>query len=166
MNRLTRVVDTLLTRLLVILMLALVGAVLWQVAARYLMRSPSSWTEEIARFLLIWISLLGAVYAFRNGAHLGLDLLPQKLGGIAGVRLRRLTLVLVAGFAAVVLVIGGAGLVWLTWDLAQYSAVLGLPMSMVYVVLPFSGLLICLYAAAAWHAPENRSPTPIAPGGE
>ena len=152
--------------LILILMLALVGAVLWQVAARYLMRSPSSWTEEIARFLLIWISLLGAVYAFRNGAHLGLDLLPQKLGGIAGVRLRRLTLLLVAGFAAVVLVVGGAGLVWLTWDLAQYSAVLGLPMSVVYLVLPFSGLLICLYAAAAWPAPENRSPTPIAPGGE
>jgi TRAP-type C4-dicarboxylate transport system permease small subunit len=165
-NRLVRSVDTVLKRLLVVLMLMLVGAVLWQVASRYLMRSPSSWTEEIARFLLIWISLLGAVYAFRNGAHLGLDLLPQKLGGTAGNRLRRLTLALVAGFSAVVLVVGGAGLVWLTWDLAQYSAVLGLPMSLVYLVVPTSGLLICLYAAAAWREPEKRAPTPMAPGGE
>ena len=68
--------------------------------------------------------------------------------------------------AAVVLVLGGAGLVWLTCVLAEFSAVLGLPMLVVNLVLPFSGLLICLYAAAAWRAPENRSPTPIAPGGE
>ena len=52
-------------------------------------------------------------------------------------------------FSATVLVGGGVSLVQLTWELRQYSAVLGLPMSLVYVVIPVSGLLICLYALAA-----------------
>ena len=165
MNRLVRVMDLLLTRALVILMLGLVGAVLFQVVSRYVFSSPGSWTVEVARFLLIWISLLGAVYAFRNGAHLGLDLLPQKLAQPAGDRLRRFIAVLVFVFSAAVLVVGGGGLVWLTWDLAQYSAVLGLPMSLVYSVIPVSGLLICLYAAAAWRDPSFVASTGIAPGG-
>ena len=165
MKRLIAILDLVLTRLLAVLMLGLVGAVLWQVVSRYVFLSPGSWTEEVARFLLIWISLLGAVYAFRNGAHLGLDLLPQKLTGRAGDRLRRGIAALVFGFSAAVLVCGGGGLVWLTWDLAQYSAVLGLPMSLVYAVVPLSGLLICLYATAAWRDPAFVATTGLAPGG-
>ena len=79
MNKIIRIIDAFLTRFLILLMLLLVGSVLWQVISRYVFASPSSWTEEIARFLLIWISLSGAVYAFRTGMHLGLDILPKKL---------------------------------------------------------------------------------------
>ena len=81
MKNITRFLDAVLTRALIVLMLLLVGSVLWQVISRYVFASPSSWTEEIARFLLIWISLLGAAYAFRSGMHLALDVLPKKLQG-------------------------------------------------------------------------------------
>jgi TRAP-type C4-dicarboxylate transport system permease small subunit len=150
MNGLTKGLDWALTRVLITLMLCLVGAVLWQVISRYLFSSPSSWTEEMARFLLIWIALLGAVYAFRTGMHLGLDILPKKLEGASAQWLKRLTLFLVIAFSGAVLVVGGGSLVQLTWELRQHSAVLGLPMSLVYAVIPLSGILICFYAVAGF----------------
>ena len=149
MKKVTPILDAILSRFLILLMFCLVGAVLWQVFSRYILSSPSSWTEELARFLLIWISLLGAAYAFRNGMHLALDLLPKKVTGKNVDRLKLLTIFLIVLFSFTVLVVGGFGLVQLTWELKQYSAVLGLPMAYVYSVIPTSGLLICFYAIAA-----------------
>ena len=79
---LTRVVDDLehaLGWLLVALMGVMVIDVTWQVVSRFLVRAPSSFTEELAGFLLIWIGVLGAAYGFRTRAHLGIDLLVSRL---------------------------------------------------------------------------------------
>lgn len=135
--------------LLVLLMSVMVLAVTWQVVSRYVLASPSSWTEEVARFVLIWIGMLGAAYAFRTRMHIGLDLLPAKLTGAAARRLRRITAGLIMLFAVTVLIIGGGSLVHLTWELRQTSAALGLPIAFVYGVIPLSGVLITLYSAAA-----------------
>lgn len=51
----------------------LVVDVLWQVFARFFLKDPSSWTEELATFLLIWVTLLGSAVALGRGAHLGID---------------------------------------------------------------------------------------------
>jgi TRAP-type C4-dicarboxylate transport system permease small subunit len=149
MQAITRILDSILRPALVLLMIALVTAVSWQVISRYVFASPSSWTEEVARFLLIWIGVLGAAYAFRTGVHLGLDVLPQKLTGKAGEALKLFILAAVMLFSVTVLIIGGGNLVALTWELKQYSAVLGLPISYVYSVIPITGVMICLYALAA-----------------
>lgn len=150
MKSILNLLDRLLEWALVILMAGLVFAVSWQVISRYLFTSPSSWTEEIARFLLIWIGTLGAAYAFRLNIHIGLDLLPKKLSGAAALNLHRFTVLTVILFAVCVLVVGGASLVYLTWDLRQYSAVLGLPVSIVYSVIPLAGVLIVIYSLAAF----------------
>jgi len=149
MDKLLAALDRMLKWALILLMTGLVLAVTWQVVSRYVFASPSSWTEEVARFLLIWIGTLGAAYAFRTNAHIGLDLLPKKLAGAAAQRLHRFSLAVVILFAVTVLVIGGSGLVFLTWDLRQYSAVLGLPISFVYSVIPITGVLIVVYSLAA-----------------
>ena len=166
MKSITRILDAVLTRALILLMLLLVGAVLWQVISRYVFASPSSWTEEMARFLLIWIALLGAAYAFRSGMHLALDVLPRKLEGKSARALKLFTIAMVILFSATVLVVGGVSLVYLTWDLKQYSAVLGLPMSLVYTVIPVSGLLICLYALGAIGDESIGKPHDVVPSGE
>lgn len=149
MHRVVRIVDALLKNVLIILMLALVASVSWQVISRYVFSSPSSWTEELARFLMIWVGLLGAAYAFRTGVHLGLDLLPKKLTGRSAEILKLFTLGAIILFSVSVLVVGGSKLVGLTWELRQYSAVMGLPMAFVYSVIPAAGALICIYAMAA-----------------
>lgn len=166
MSALIRIVDAVLTRFLIVLMLCLVGSVLWQVISRYIFASPSSWTEEVARFLLIWISLMGAVYAFRTGMHLGLDVLPKKFEGRKAFALKVFSLALVMLFSATVLVAGGISLVSLTWELKQYSAVLGLPMAYVYSVIPASGALICIYALAALADERIGKPLDAAVSGE
>jgi TRAP-type C4-dicarboxylate transport system permease small subunit len=144
-----KLIERLLKGVLAALVVAMVVSVTWQVLSRYLFVVPAAWTEELARFLLIWIGMLGAAYAYRTNSHLGLDLLPAKLTGSRKFALNVLTHLLCLGFAAAVLVIGGGSLVAMTWELKQYSAAIGLPIAYVYSVIPLSGALICLFALAA-----------------
>jgi TRAP-type C4-dicarboxylate transport system permease small subunit len=148
MRKVIDIIDVVLKNVLIVLMVAMVASVSWQVISRYVFSSPSSWTEEVARFLMIWIGVLGAAYAFRTGVHLGLDILPKKLTGRSAELLKQFTVAVVVLFSVTVLVIGGGSLVSLTWELRQYSAVLGLPIALVYSVIPTTGVLICIYAIA------------------
>ncbi|MBT8100826.1 MAG: TRAP transporter small permease subunit, partial [Gammaproteobacteria bacterium] len=100
-------------------------------------------------FLLIWIGMLGAAYAYRQGSHLGIDLLANKLAAPGQQRLHRIVHIVCLLFAASVLVVGGGSLVSMTWELKQYSAAIGLPIAYVYSVIPASGVLISLFAVAA-----------------
>ncbi len=134
---------------LALLMTAMVGSVVWQVLSRYLFVVPAAWTEELARFLLIWIGMLGAAYAYRQGSHLGIDLLAEKLNENGKQRLHSVVHIVCLLFSASVLVVGGGSLVSMTWELKQYSAAIGLPIAYVYSVIPASGVLISLFAADA-----------------
>ena len=134
---------------LALLMTAMVASVVWQVLSRYLFVVPAAWTEELARFLLIWIGMLGAAYAYRQGSHLGIDLLASKLADSGKRTLHNVVHIVCLLFAVSVLVIGGGALVAMTWELRQYSAAMGLPIAYVYSVIPASGLLICLFGAEA-----------------
>ncbi len=138
--------DKALAYFLMTLMALMVVDVSWQVFTRYVLNSPSPFTEELARFLLIWIGLLGAAYAFRKKAHLGLDLMVQKMRPRARLKAEVLTNLLCFAFAANVMVYGGARLVLLMLELGQTSAALRVPMGYVYLVLPLSGTLIGVYA--------------------
>ena len=162
MQSVAKVVDAALRALLVVLVVMLVVSIAWQVMSRYLLDDPSSWTEELARFLLIWIGMLGASFAFRQRAHLGLELLPQKLEGTPAAVLRYFTLFVIALFAITVLVVGGSNLVALTWELRQYSAVLGMPIAWVYSVVPLTGTIIVFYCLV--QALENDADTAVSRG--
>lgn len=141
-----RFLDKTLVLTLALLMVAMVVSVVWQVLSRYLFVVPAAWTEELARFLLIWIGMLGAAFAYRSGSHLGIDLLSAKLEGKNKVLLSQVIHLSCLVFAGSVLVIGGGSLVAMTWELKQHSAAIGLPIAFVYAVIPASGMLICLFA--------------------
>ncbi|MCI4650181.1 TRAP transporter small permease [Phaeodactylibacter sp.] len=140
---------------LAFLMAVMTVDVLWGVFTRYIMGSQSPWTEELARFLLIWIGLLGAAYVAGQNQHLAIDILPERLEGAAKQRLQWAIRLLIAGFSATVLVAGGARLVYITYKLGQYSAALQVPLSVVYSVVPVSGLLIIYYKLAERGAPTE-----------
>ena len=97
----------------------LVVDVLWQVCSRYVFSSPSSWTEELATFLLIWVGLLGAAVAFREHAHLGIEYLPARMSPRIRCAVEVLALASTALFCVLVLVYGGATLVIRTVSLLQ-----------------------------------------------
>ncbi|WP_051965400.1 TRAP transporter small permease [Thermanaerosceptrum fracticalcis] len=62
-----------------VLMVAIVVVIFAQVVYRYVLSSPLSWSEELGRYLFVWISFLGASIAFKKGAHLGIDVFTSKL---------------------------------------------------------------------------------------
>lgn len=149
MSKLAQGLDWVITRSLIVLMALIVLTVCWQVMSRYLLQSPSSGSEELARFLLIWIGLLGAVYCYRTKAHLGVNILTNKMAPSQQLVAALLTHVIVQIFAISTLVIGGYNLVNMALEPVQISAALGLKVAYVYAVLPLSGILFCLYGAVA-----------------
>jgi len=149
MNNTTGTVNRTLGWVLVILMGISVVNVLWQVFTRFVLSDPSSFTDELARFLLIWIGLLGAAYAAGSKAHLAIDLLPSKLKGRSRFYMAVAVEICISLFALSVLVIGGFSLMGLTLTLGQTSAALHIPIGYIYLALPLSGLLICYYAVRA-----------------
>ena len=67
--------------LLVLLMSAEVIIVFWQVLARFVLKTPSAWSEEIARYMFIWLVWIGAAYATKENKHIKIDILSSKFKG-------------------------------------------------------------------------------------
>ena len=139
------ILDKILGSLLVFLMAVMVTAVSWQVFSRYILQASSSFTEEIARYLLIWIGILGAAYIAGQQQHLSIDILAPKLSEKNRIKLRMGINLLIILFCLLVLVIGGSNLVYLNYLLGQTSAALNIPLGAVYTVIPISGVLIIIY---------------------
>lgn len=139
-------IEKALERLMIFLMGFLVIDVLWQVTSRYVLTSPSSFTDELAGFLLIWVGLFGAAYVSGKNEHLAIDLLHNKVGPVAKKRLEIFIQIAIVLFAVFVLVIGGFWLVYTRFALDVRSAALHVPLGYVYIVLPISGLLVVYFA--------------------
>ena len=139
-------IDSILKNMLVGLMAAMVINVLWQVTTRFIVGSPSSFTDELSRYLLIWVGVLGAAYASGKRLHVAIDLLSSKMTDERQKHmLKVLIALLIIMFVSAVFVIGGARLVYITFILKQNSAALQIPLAYVYLVIPLSGLLIIYY---------------------
>jgi len=142
--RFRKVIDRVLAVSVSAVMTILLFVVVWQVFTRYILNDPSSYTDELARYLLIWVALLGAAYATGQKLHLAIDILQANMQSIW---LHRIIYSLIGLFALFGLVIGGWRLVDITLSLEQKSAALQIPLGYVYLVLPISGIIIMLYAA-------------------
>jgi len=140
-HKLNRVLEV----FLVFLMTVLVLDVLWQVFSRYLLSSPSSFTDELAGFLLIWVGLLGAAYVAGRKEHLAIDILIRKSPPARQKLLLYLIHSLIFLFALSVMVTGGVILMYTRFVLQVKSAALQLPLGYVYIILPISGLIIMYY---------------------
>jgi TRAP-type C4-dicarboxylate transport system permease small subunit len=145
MTELRRHIDRFLALVVVSIMAILVVTVLWQVTSRYLFPQPSPWTEEMSRFLLIWVTMLGAAYLTGQHGHIAIDLVSSRLSPDGARRLETFIRAVILAFAAVAFCIGGMNLIYITLSLGQSSAVLGIPLGYVYMVIPMSGFLIVFY---------------------
>lgn len=132
--------------LLVLIFCLLVVDVLWQVFGRYLLNQSFSFTEEFARFSLIWLTILGAAYLNGRQEHLSMDFWLNKLSPEARDKRMRLIELIMLVFALVVMVIGGGNLVYTTLRLGQVSAAMHVPLGFVYAIVPISGLLIMFFS--------------------
>lgn len=141
-----KTIDTFLEKALILIFSLMLFSVIWQVFSRFLLKSPSTITDEISSFSLIWLGLLGAAYATGKRLHLSIDLIPSHIVA----KRQKLYESIVQGsvliFGFFVMVLGGARLCWLTFVFQQKSATLEIPLGFIYLVIPISGLLICYYS--------------------
>jgi TRAP-type C4-dicarboxylate transport system permease small subunit len=138
-------VDKVLGMALAIIMAVMVVNVLWQVFTRFVVGTPSSFTDELARYLMIWVGILGAAYISGRRMHVAIDLLPARLNKEGQTKLKIFINWIIIVFCLSALVVGGLRLVYITFILEQYSPALQIPLAAVYMVIPISGLLIIFY---------------------
>ena len=135
-----KVIDKLMMGVMAILMFVMLAGAVWQVFTRFVLKNPSIFTEELLRYTLIWATMLGAAYAFATNMHLSLVLVKDRLKGKARIALLVFNEVIVIFFVGSVLILGGFSLC--ARNTSQLSAILSIPMSIVYSVVPISGIMI------------------------
>jgi len=130
-----------------ILLLALAtGVCFYQVVARYVFSSPPSWSEEVARYLFVWLTFLGSAIAFRVGAHLSLGFTKSALPP----RLRFWVSILGLSIVASVLVF----MIWQGKAVAQFAfnqltPALQVSMSIPYMAIPVGAT--CMLVEVLWN---------------
>jgi TRAP-type C4-dicarboxylate transport system permease small subunit len=135
----------LLTWLMVASVAILVVPVSLQIISRYTALIPSYiWTEELSRFLFIWMVMLGAMIGIREGTHFEVDVWPE-LGRRANAALRIVSHLFVLVFA-LVFVYWGIKFVQFGWY--QESELAELPMPFIFVAWPLAGATWCLFLGA------------------
>jgi len=128
--------------LLLALMVALVFS---NVVARYFLNSSIAWSEELSRFMLIWLAFLGSVLAYVRNEHLGLDILiivlPFKISRMVLVLANVLVIIAIG-----IILAGGWSITAHTFSSGWTSPALAIPYGFVYLIVPFSGFLLLLQA--------------------
>jgi TRAP-type C4-dicarboxylate transport system permease small subunit len=131
--------------MLMIAVALLVCDVVWGVFSRYVLGEQTKWTEELARFLLIWISLLGGAVAFGTKAHLGVDYFMGKFHPEAQKYMAVVTHLVVLFFAIAIFLFGGFRVVSDALTMEQMTPALGWKMGYVYMALPIAGIFMVMY---------------------
>ena len=146
MKELFTVIKTFMTKLLAgiatLLLSVMTLLVLYQVFTRYVLDSQAAFTEELVRYFLIWTGFIGAAYAFLTREHMCLVLFRDNLKPEKRRILMIVLDVLILVFAILVITVGGFKLAMSARQV--YSALLGIPRSLVYGMAPVSGLFIIM----------------------
>lgn len=110
-----------------------------------------TWAQELCIFMVVWMAKFGAAYGVRTGIHVGVDILVERLTGDAKRAMIVAGLLAGALFTAIIGTLG-AHLVWHIAGTGQTSAVLEVPMWLVYLAVPLGSYLMCYrFIEVAWH---------------
>lgn len=139
-----KIIDKIIEVMCTAIMGYMVLAVCWQVITRFVLKNPSTVTEEILRYLLVWTTMVGGAYAYGRRKHLSINMLAKKLPPRGQKILDIFVQAVVIAFCVVVMIIGDLRLVETTFN--QISSALHLPMPYVYASILVGGVLIIFYA--------------------
>jgi TRAP-type C4-dicarboxylate transport system permease small subunit len=122
---------------------ALIVLTVIQVLSRYVLKMPVTFTEEMGRFLFIWVSFLGAALVMKNDSHMRLDILKDKLSTRVTTALELFVYTAILIFSVVVF---SESFRLIKATTRQIAPVSRLPMAVVYLVLPISTFFMSLYS--------------------
>lgn len=143
MNALRNALTKLLNGLAGISFIAMVVLTCWQVFTRYVLKNPSSWSEELVSYLFAWASLLGASLITGERGHMNIPIVVERLGSGARKALGIFAELVAFAFSAIILVYGGVQITQLA--MGQMTSSLGVAVGVFYVVLPLCGVLNMIY---------------------
>ena len=144
-QRLSTAVNRWVEYLLFGLGLSMAMVVAMQVFFRYVLNHSLFWSEELARFMLVWLSFLGASAAYKRGLHPGVDVLTSHLPPIVQKACTHLVHIVSLVLFTVMIVHGAA---FAHFIRAQISPALYLPKWTVFAVIPASGLILFVHCLA------------------
>jgi TRAP-type C4-dicarboxylate transport system permease small subunit len=136
---LDRLVGRIEAGVIVVLVCCLTAVTFAQVVTRYGLGNPLIWSEEVARYLFVWVSMIGAALAIREGSHFGLDLLIRRMPAIRPILAPLVTIVVIV-FLAIVL---KTGIDETRLASMQFAMTFPMRMNWAYLALPVgSGLML------------------------
>ncbi len=143
MTTVKNALDAFLTWTCVTLFAVLVVDVSWQVFTRQVLNSPSGWSEELAKYVFIWLGLFGSALVFGERGHIAVDFAVRRLPGTLRIAVTVFVQLSILAFTCLVLIWGGYRVSALAWD----QVLPGLPLNVgpLYTALPISGVLIAFY---------------------
>lgn len=118
----------------------------WQVIGRYVLSSPPGWTDEALRFMLIWLTMLGAPLAHGLNRSMLVTFLVDRMSEKNKLKNVIYVEALVILFSLIVLIIGGLTYTKIGFNVISPS--MGIRMSWIYISLPISGVLFIIYSSA------------------
>lgn len=128
--------------LMSIVMLVLIIFGFWQIFSRWILGNPSTFTDELLRYVLIWAGMMGAGYAFFKDSHVRLTMLTSRLKGSTAFIVSVIDEIIIFIFIVYVYIYGGMKLS--SHNVDQLTAVLRLSMGLIYGCLPVSGIFVVL----------------------
>lgn len=145
MKKLLAACETFTKYLTAALLLAMVVIVFWNVVSRYFLGISIAWSEEISRFMLIWVVFLGTVLAYIKDEHLSLDILIKVLPKKAA-NTMQVVADLGVLYAIQIIVRGGYSLTMQSWDWLSPAA--AVPYACVYLIIPIAGVALFIMTIA------------------
>ena len=119
--------------------IVMVALTCWQVFTRYVLKNPSTWSEELVSYLFAWMSLLGASIVTSESGHMNIPVLVDRLNPQMRSYMRIVHELIALLFSLAILVYGG-------WQISrQMTSSLGVPVGIFYFVMPLCGVLNIIY---------------------
>ncbi len=115
----------------------------YQIVTRYFFNRPSTVSEELLTYSFTWMALLASALVFGKRDHMRMGFLADKVTGSARKVLETVIELLVILMVGGIMLYGGSSIMKLT--MTQKTASLGIPMGVIYTILPVSGVLIVIY---------------------
>lgn len=143
MNKLRTLWDNFEENLLIFILFVALCIIFLQVVMRYVFQNSLSWSEEIGRYLFIWLTWLGTGYAVRQKRHLRIEMLSDLFSERGKLLLDILAMSIWCGFT-IFLVMKGSAVTSMIWRRGQYTPALEIPMALAYASVPVGASLMCL----------------------
>ena len=144
--RIKKILDKCIAGILGVLVGIISLVVLWQVFTRFILRNPSAWSEEISRYLLIWISFIGGALGLSNGTHMGLVLVTDRIKNPVLKTIVHILAYIVCGAVGFVFV--KYGYIYAESGMTRTMMCCNMPMGYVYMIVPVCGVIIIINCIA------------------